>query len=339
MNLTKFKHISLSFLVIAVGLTASFVAPTEAAAQDLIARQAPIDRKMKAVDSVAINRVLRRQKTVNYEQNDLYSSWETNKVHCYSENDVPENFRIDLRGFAMPTPSRVITSNYGYRASFGRMHKGLDVKVYIGDTISSAFDGKVRIVSYEAKGYGNYVVIRHPNGLETIYGHLSKHLCQVGDVVKAGQPIGLGGNTGRSTGSHLHFETRLMGEAIDPSLLFDFVAQDVTCDFYDFHRRGGRRTEQPALAAAVMDAPTGLGIVEESLALEQQAAAEEEVKASNGKKSKKSKKEQSKKVYKVRKGDTLYSISRRVGCTIQQLCSRNGISQSSKLQLGQVLKY
>ena len=86
----------------------------------------------------------------------------------------------------------------------------------------------MRIVRYEAQGYGNYIVIRHPNGLETIYGHLSKQLVHVNQNVKAGEPIGLGGNTGLSFGSHLHFETRLLGEAIDPSLLFDFPQQDVT---------------------------------------------------------------------------------------------------------------
>lgn len=309
--------------------------PMKMVAQDMIARQAPIDRKMKVVDSVAINRVLKRQRVVNYEHNDLYTTWETNKVHCYSDADLPEDFRIDLRGFHMPTPSRVITSNYGYRASFGRMHKGLDIKVYIGDTIMSAFDGKVRVVNYEAKGYGNYVVIRHENGLETIYGHLSKHLCKVGDVVKAGQPIGLGGNTGRSTGSHLHFETRLLGEALDPSLLFDFVAQDVTCDFYDYHRPGGRKNNATLLAKNDVPAATST-IVDEMAASEDAIVVEEPI--ANGKKSKKDKKQASK-IYKVRKGDTLYSISRRVGCSVQQLCSYNGISKKSKLQLGQMLRY
>lgn len=246
MHLYKIKHIAKASFAFAIALTAMSVHTTEAQAQDLIARQAPIDRKMKAVDSVVINKAIinnqvQRQHAaanVNYEQTDLYTTWDTKTVHCYGNQPTPEHYRIDLRGYAMPTPSRVVTSNYGYRASFGRMHKGLDIKVYIGDTISSAFDGKVRIVNYEAKGYGNYVVIRHNNGLETVYGHLSKHLCKVGDVVRAGQPIGLGGNTGRSTGSHLHFETRIVGEAINPALLFDFVHQDVTCDFYDYRRNG-----------------------------------------------------------------------------------------------------
>lgn len=90
------------------------------------------------------------------------------------------------------------------------MHNGLDIKVYIGDTIRAAFSGKVRMVKYERRGYGKYVVIRHENGLETVYGHLSKQIVDENQYVEAGEPIGLGGNTGRSTGSHLHFE-RVLG--------------------------------------------------------------------------------------------------------------------------------
>lgn len=336
MNLTKYcNFFCFSLKLIAGAFVLGFLMPMTVAAQDMIARQAPVDRKMKVVDSVAINRVLKRQRSINYEQNGLYTTWETNKVHCYNHDDLPEDFRIDLRGFHMPTPSRVITSNYGYRASFGRMHKGLDIKVYIGDTIVSAFDGKVRVVSYEAKGYGNYVVIRHENGLETIYGHLSKHLCKTGDVVKAGQPIGLGGNTGRSTGSHLHFETRLLGEALDPSLLFDFVAQDVTCDFYDYHRSDARKNSNSLLASSESLGASS-NILDVPSAEEEVIVVEEAESISNGSKNSRS---QASKIYKVRKGDTLSSISRRVGCSVQQLCSRNGINKRTKLQLGQMLRY
>jgi murein DD-endopeptidase MepM/ murein hydrolase activator NlpD len=112
------------------------------------------------------------------------------------------------------------------------MHYGLDIKVERGDTIRAAFDGKVRYVSYQRRGYGYYVVIRHPNGIETLYAHLTKQLVGENDVVMAGDPIGLGGNTGRSTGTHLHFETRLLGKALNPALMFDFPNQDVTGDTY-----------------------------------------------------------------------------------------------------------
>ena len=199
--------------------------------QDLLARQAPVDKKMRAVDSVALHRLI-LQEQFDSPAADLYDEWENRYAHRATE--LPDSFRIDLRGFCMPTDNKVVTSNFGPR--WGRQHKGIDVKVYIGDTIRAAFSGKVRIVNYEAKGYGKYVVIRHYNGLETIYGHMSKHLVAENQEVRAGEPIGLGGNTGRSTGSHLHFETRLCGVALNPAILFDFRNQDVVGDSYMFHR-------------------------------------------------------------------------------------------------------
>ena len=111
--------------------------------------------------------------------------------------------------------------------------KNLDV----GDTIRAAFDGKVRVVKNQGRyGYGKYVVIRHDNGLETLYGHLSKQLVKPDQLVKAGEPIALGGNTGRSTGSHLHFETRFLGKPLNPALMFDFEKQDIVADTYTFHK-------------------------------------------------------------------------------------------------------
>ena len=205
----------------------AFTLATPASAQDLLARQAPVDRKMKAVDTLALKSIIEREQQQSPAAS-LYDGWDNKYAHRATE--MPDSFKINLRHFCMPTPSRVITSNFGAR--WGREHKGLDIKVYIGDTIRAAFSGKVRIVRYEAGGYGNYVVIRHPNGLETIYGHLSKQLVEENENVKAGEPIGLGGNTGRSTGSHLHFETRLCGVALNPALMFDFRNQDVTGDYY-----------------------------------------------------------------------------------------------------------
>ena len=207
------------------------LAAIPAAGQDLLARQAPIDKKMKAVDSVALSRLIQTEQ-FDSPAADLYEEWENKYAHRATA--LPDSFRVDLRGFCMPTDSRVLTSNFGAR--WGRQHKGLDIKVYIGDTIRAAFSGKVRIVRYEARGYGKYVVIRHYNGLETIYGHMSKQLVTEDQEVRAGEPIGLGGNTGRSTGSHLHFETRLCGVALNPALMFDFRNQDVVDDYYMFRR-------------------------------------------------------------------------------------------------------
>ena len=162
----------------------------------------------------------------------LYPDWSNEYVHKYEEVELPDTVVISMKGYCMPTDSTRITDKYGYRPRRGRAHLGIDVKVNTGDTIRAAFDGRVRISRYERRGYGHYLVIRHPNGLETVYGHLSKKLVEENDIVHAGDPIGLGGNTGRSTGSHLHFETRILGNAINPAYMFDFPNQKVTSDYY-----------------------------------------------------------------------------------------------------------
>ena len=224
MNLKKIvKTFAISMLLAVTSTTAN--------AQDLLARQAPVDRKMAAVDTIMLRNITMREE-LESPSADLYANWDNKYAHRATE--LPETYKIDLRHFTMPTTSRVITSNFGSR--WGRQHKGLDIKVYIGDTIRAAFSGKVRIVRYEAGGYGKYIVIRHNNGLETIYGHLSKQLVEENQEVRSGEVIGLGGNTGRSTGSHLHFETRLCGVALNPALMFDFRAQDVTGDYYAFNK-------------------------------------------------------------------------------------------------------
>ena len=209
---------------------------TAASAQDLLANNAPVDRKMKNVDSLFLRKFIYNTdvNTLNFAE-ELYDEWSNDLTHYRNSTLLPDEFKIDLRNFTMPTDSKQVTSVYGQR--WGRLHAGLDIKVYIGDTIRAAFDGKVRIVKYDARGYGKFVVIRHPNGLETYYGHLSKQLVKENQDVKSGEPIGLGGNTGRSTGSHLHFETRLCGISINPAELFDFKNQDVTDDYYVFTKK------------------------------------------------------------------------------------------------------
>ena len=278
-------------------------------AQDLIARQAPVDRRVKAADSVSLKYLLNAERSE--EINGLYPDFNNSSVHNYKGAVVPDSFRIDMRHFCMPTPSRQVTSGYGYRPAFRRVHKGLDIKVYIGDTIKAAFSGKVRIVDYERGGYGNYVVIRHNNGLETVYGHLSKQLVEENQTVKAGEPIGLGGNTGISTGSHLHFECLFLGKAIDPALLFDFENQDIVSDYYVFHN----------------DAESG----GKNFASKSDRNKGEESKAANA--------VVDIQYHKVKRGDSLYSIATELGTTVERLCSLNHISKRQRLRPGQILRY
>lgn len=291
-----------------------------ACAQDLLARQAPVDRRMRTVDTLSIQSIIEREMTENPSAQ-LYDDW--NNVYAHRATELPDSFRINLRNFCMPTTNRVITSKMGPR--WGRMHKGLDIKVYIGDTIRAAFSGKVRIKKYERAGYGKYLVIRHNNGLETIYGHMSDWLVEENQVVKAGQPIGLGGNTGRSTGSHLHFETRLCGVALNPALLFDFVNQDVTADYYMFRKE---TFEHESVA------------INKNLLLEGGHSNELAKKTDNNNGRNRNVREFSEtKYHKVSVGETLTSIAKRRGTTVAQLCKLNHLTRDVKVRPGQILRY
>ena len=157
----------------------------------------------------------------DYPSSDLYESWQNEKVNPYkiSIKDLPDSVLVDLSEYHHPTKNSV-TSVFGPRGR--RFHYGIDLRVAIGDDIYSAFNGKVRVTGLDPRGYGRYVVVRHDNGLETLYGHLSQIKVVPNQKVKAGDVIGLGGNTGRSTGPHLHFEFRYLGNAINPSKIIDF---------------------------------------------------------------------------------------------------------------------
>lgn len=287
--------------------------------QDLLANQAPLDRKMKAVDSVMLQQLIVNE-VWEAPAGDLYDEWSNDYTHAPA--NLPDSFRIDLRGFCMPTTNRVVTSNFGAR--WGRQHKGLDVKVYIGDTIRAAFDGKVRIVRYEPRGYGKYVVIRHPNGLETYYGHMSQQLVSENQEVRAGDVIGLGGNTGRSTGSHLHFETRLAGVALNPAIMFDFRNQDVVADEWTFRRS----TYNNESSQATRLRGTG-GVYRGGDGLDYASASSSKKKASNN----------NVRYHKIKSGETLSSIARKHNTTVNALCSLNRINKNVKLRVGQILKY
>ncbi len=164
--------------------------------------------------------------------NDIYKGvWANARVNPYGYTvaQIPDTVLIDLTGFNRPCKGRV-TSHFGWRPRFGRWHYGTDIGVRTGDKIHSAWAGQVRICGWDPKGYGNYIVIRHDNGFETVYGHLSKINVQENQGVKAGEVIGLGGSTGHSTGPHLHFEIRYLGITINPELIVDFDRGDLHND-------------------------------------------------------------------------------------------------------------
>lgn len=245
--------------------------------------------------------------------------WDTETVHSYNDialKDLPDRVDITLvdsaHRWCIPHPGPV-TSQFKFR--WHRPHRGVDIGLNTGDVVYAAFDGVVRaaLPSRMTGGYGNVLVIRHINGLETYYGHLSRYIVKSGDVVKAGEPIGYGGSTGRSTGPHLHFETRYMGQSFDPERIFDF-------------ERGTLRSEEFVLKKHYFNINSHQGQSDQqSLKASKKAPQEASAK--------------SRKVYHtVKKGDTLSRIAKKYGTSINKICKLNGIRQTKTLQIGQKLR-
>lgn len=225
---------------------------------------------------------------------DVYCKWDTRNIHAYDFDyrELRDTVNVVLRheecDFAHPFRGE-ITSNFGERGA--RYHYGIDIKLYKGDPVKTAFEGLVRIAQY-SRTYGNVVVVRHPNGLETLYAHLSARKVVPGDYVEAGEVIGLGGNTGRSTGSHLHFECRYKGEPIDPNVLIDWENGQLLTDTLTLSKN----------LFAYLDEVRSI------------------------------------KHHTIRSGDTLSSIARRYGVSVQTLCRLNGIRPNSTIYAGRRLR-
>ena len=194
----------------------------------------------------------------------------------------------------------------------GRRHQGVDLPLKTGDPIYATFTGKVRMSKYFG-GFGNLVVIRHENGIETFYGHLSKRYVEAGDWVNAGDVIGLGGSSGRSTGPHLHFETRYNGFAFDPQWLIDFKTGELRHRLFVLKKKYFN-----IYSNYEQDFEDEMKNHEEDVAEDAERAAM--------------------KYYTVRSGDTLSKIARNNGTTVKELCRLNGISQNATLRIGKRLR-
>lgn len=239
--------------------------------------------------------------------------WDTTAFNPYKNRVTTFPFKIEFEDSIFSSPikkAKVITSRYGWR--HGRPHKGIDIDLVTGDSVVAILDGIVRFARYNF-GHGKTVVIRHYNGLETAYAHLSEINVKPNDTIIKGQFIGKGGNTGRSTGSHLHLTTSYKGNYINPEYLFDFsvanrirerelwVTQKWTRTAFHNSRKKSKlellTTEQQALASLV----------------------------------------KTRKVYIVKAGDTLSRISKRNNVSIRALCKVNAIRKTSTLKIGQKL--
>ena len=238
----------------------------------------------------------------------LFEDWDIESIHAYRDvkvSDLPES--VDL--LLVDTAHRFVSPFIGRRSSTfkmrkGRPHNGVDIPLRVGDTIRSPFDGVVRYVGggKATGGYGNLIVVRHPNGLETYYGHLSEHLVAENDLVAAGEPIGLGGSTGRSTGPHLHFETRYMGKPFDPERVINFD-------------NGILRDTLLTIKRHYFNVGSHYGMTD-----------------------KQSKNVTAAQYYTVKKGDTLGKIAQKHHTTVNALCRLNGIKSNKILRIGQRLR-
>ena len=242
--------------------------------------------------------------------------WDTTNIHAYRDielDSLSEATAIrlvdSLESYHYPYIGR-ITSRYGPRR--GRAHQGLDIGLKTGDPIYATFDGKVRL-SKAAGDYGNLVIIRHNNGLETYYAHLSQRDVEVGDWVVAGQQIGLGGSTGRSTGPHLHYEVRYKGQSFDPERLIDFSNGNLRRDELLLKRRHFSIYSK----------------YEQDFGDEEEVAKQEEAER---------KAAAAVQYHTVRSGDTLGAIARKYGTSVSRICQLSGIKSTSILRIGQKLR-
>lgn len=231
------------------------------------------------------------------------NDWNNNQTFCYTNKkyDVTKGIELvdSIHSYAFPIENKT-TSPFGRRHS--SFHKGIDIPLKNGEAIVAAFDGKVRYAKYNNGGFGNLVIIRHVNGLETYYAHLSKFKVKPNQIVKAGQVIGLGGSTGRSYSPHLHFEVRYKDKAINPERIFN--------------------TEEYCLR----NDKTIVGELVQNMQQQIKHSHLDESFLAEGK------------VYSIQKGDTLSKIAARSGTTVSELCALNGLSQQSVLQIGQKIR-
>ena len=274
--------------------------------------------------SEGLNIVLYNDNTWRYVRNrdidvldeTIYTQNWTTKIQPYDVElkDLPISMVIDLvdslKSYHYPFKGRV-TSKYGPRRS--RVHQGTDIDLETGDPVYATFDGRVRVTTYVKGGYGNLVIIRHDNGLETYYGHLSEIHVKNDEWVTAGQVIGKGGNTGRSTGSHLHYEMRYKGHTFDPERLIDFSTGTLRRETFLL-----KRTYFSPYSRFTQDFEEEIQSDEEDKKIAAEAAAI--------------------KYHIVKRGDTLGRIAINNHTTVTKLCQLNGISKNSTLRIGQRIR-
>ena len=259
-----------------------------------------------------------RNRAVQKDSTIFEKYWDNEKLFPYKDveySSLPKSLVIDLvdstNGYHTPYKPSPIRSRYGPRR--GRAHQGVDLALKAGEKIYATFSGRVRVSQYNKGGYGNLVIIRHDNGLETFYGHLSERMVEPNQWVEAGQVIGLGGSTGRSTGPHLHFETRYYGQSFDPERLIDFKSGTLCRETFLL-----KRSYFSIYSRAGQD-------FEDEIANEEQDKKEQAER-------------EAMRYHKIRSGDTLGAIARKYGTTVSNICRLNGIKSTTILRIGRTLR-
>lgn len=280
--------------------------------------------------------------------------WDTTQVFAYRTIELaslPSVVELklfdDLSRFHTPIQGKVF-SKYGPRGR--RNHNGVDVPLKTGEPIYAAFDGRVRYSKYNTGGFGNLVILRHPNGLETWHAHLTKRNVEAGEYVKSGQVIGFGGNTGRSRGPHLHFETRYCDQTFDPERLFDFETGQIRYQtfaldkrYFNIHSRASDQLEEDdvlegfSLIAAESDDSTSVDILER-IAQAQQKDEEKQQQARAAVAKGATVGPNNAVYHTIRSGDMLGKIAMKYGVSVNQICRLNGITTKTKLQIGKRLR-
>jgi murein DD-endopeptidase MepM/ murein hydrolase activator NlpD len=278
----------------------------------------PVD-SIKATDSLAIPSAEMYRHTWGGENTRL----RTNLLNMQTHYVLPLQ-TVGESEFVFPCVNKTfVCSPYGMRS--GRMHTGMDIKQKFADSIVAAWDGVVRMAKDNYYAYGGTVIIRHANGLETLYAHLSSIEVQENQRVKAGELIGKAGRTGRATTEHLHFETRFLYEHFSPATIIDFRTFSLCADTL-YVQKGKFKTNQSTVASETVlaaDKDTADTLASENILSIEKETVQKAVNQT---------------MYTVRKGDTLYAISRKYNVSVQQLCTLNQLPDGAKLSIGQKLR-
>lgn len=258
-----------------------------------------------------------------WDDNLFYCNWNNQQTHCYfiPAPDTAGGVALEL----LKGDEKFFLPRYGTLWSvFKKTHKGLDIDLKTGDTVVSMFDGIVRYAQFNTGGFGNLVIIRHYNGLETYYGHLSKIKVKVDQKIKAGDIIGLGGNTGRSYNPHLHLEVRFQDHPLDPFQFIDWNKRELKTNVLKLTREAFSPWELGIQPVDISN-PDYTTIANPSVSITDSVvvAAQSDPAAV---------------FYTIKKGDTLYSIAKANHTTLQQICLWNGIKDPDKIYLGQKLR-